>query len=491
MRHFTPSQLICRLPALAAALALPLTLAACDTLEGDGSSSQGAITNGQITQSYQGSPNTSGGPDNQNGAHQTAFVPFNGAPLDGNGPFFQNLGTNGRRCDSCHVPSAAWGITPREVQARFNASGGTDPIFRTNDGSNSPNAQTGTLAQKQSAYSLLLNRGTIRVGIGIPTGAEFTLFRVEDPYGFASSRELSLFRRPLPSTNLKFLATVMWDGRENANGSDGKFSLTTSLSNQSNDATLGHAAAAAPISQATRDAIVNFEMSLFTAQITDNAAGSLSAAGATGGPGPVSGQNFFVGINDPVGQNPTGAPFSNHVFSVYDAWATSGHSAAQASIARGQNIFNARAINISGVRGVNDVLGIQNLSGFCTTCHDAPNAGDHSVGLPLDLGLTDANKFNTDTTPRYTLCRVGAPNCTDSANMIRTSDPGRALINGKWASIATFKGPILRGLAARRPYFHNGFAANLAEVVNFYDTRFHMGLTSQDVVDLQNFLAAL
>ena len=105
--------------------------------------------------------------------------------------------------------------------------------------------------------------------------------------------------------------------------------------------------------------------------------------------------------------------------------------------------------------------------------------------MPLDLGLTDANTFNTDTTPRYTL-----RNKTTGA-IIRTSDPGRALIDGKWAHVATFKGPILRGLASRGPYFHNGFAATLTDVVHFYDTRFHLGLTTQDVVDLSAFLAAL
>jgi cytochrome c peroxidase len=54
-----------------------------------------------------------------------------------------------------------------------------------------------------------------------------------------------------------------------------------------------------------------------------------------------------------------------------------------------------------------------------------------------------------------------------------------------------FKGPILRGLAARAPYFHNGTAATLEAVVKFYDTRFHMGLTAQEATDLANFLRAL
>ena len=57
--------------------------------------------------------------------------------VDLTGPFFQSLGTNGRACVSCHQPNVGWTVTPRDVQARFEATGGTDPIFRTNDGSTS------------------------------------------------------------------------------------------------------------------------------------------------------------------------------------------------------------------------------------------------------------------------------------------------------------------------------------------------------------------
>ena len=72
-----------------------------------------------------------------------------------------------------------------------------------------------------------------------------------------------------------------------------------------------------------------------------------------------------------------------------------------------------------------------------------------------------------------------------------TTDPGRALITGKWKDVGRFKGPILRGLAARAPYFHNGSAATLEDVIRFYDERFSLGLTAQQKSDLQAFLSAL
>src|SRR5262249_53514514 len=127
---------------------------------------------------------------NPTGAHATFST--TGA-LDLSNEFFQNLGTNGRRCSSCHVPEDGWTITPADVQQRFAKTKGTDPIFRPNDGSNSPNADVSTLEARRTAYSMLLTKGVIRVGIGIPGAGEFDLVAVDDPYGFASAAELSLF----------------------------------------------------------------------------------------------------------------------------------------------------------------------------------------------------------------------------------------------------------------------------------------------------------
>ena len=142
--------------------------------------------------------------------------------IDLNNEFFQDLGANGRRCVSCHLPSAGWTVTPAQVRAVFNATQGgvvadalgLGAIFRSNDGANSPNAPVASLSDRRRAYSMLLGKGLIRVGLPVPATADFALIAVDDPYGYASANELSLFRRPLPTTNLQFLSTVMWDGRE-------------------------------------------------------------------------------------------------------------------------------------------------------------------------------------------------------------------------------------------------------------------------------------
>src|SRR5499427_5547421 len=413
--------------------------------------------------------------------------------IDRSGPFFQSLGTNGRSCASCHVQSEGWTITPRGAQARFLFTAGTDPIFRTNDGSNSPNADVSTPRARRSAYSMLLSKALIRVGIGIPDDAEFELAAVDDPYGYASSRELSLFRRPLPTTNLRFLSTVMWDGRETFKdaastdciaGTTNCFaSIHFDLGNQSNDATTGHAQAAQPLTPAQREAIVAFEVDLFTAQVFDWRAGLLSDGGARGGPVALAQQEFYFGINDTlVGDYRTSAPFSPTVMTVYDRWRQA--STARAAIARGQDLFNHKPIHIRGVKGLNDDLGVEEIAGTCSTCHDAPNAGDHSIPMPLDIGIADAARRTPDL-PLYTLRNKA------TGETLQTTDPGRALITGKWNDIGRFKGPVLRALAARAPYFHNGMAADLAAVVDFYETRFGIGFTPEEKADLIAFLRAL
>jgi cytochrome c peroxidase len=422
--------------------------------------------------------------------------------VDLTGPFFQSLGTNGRACVSCHEPSIGWTVTPENIQARFEATAGTDPIFRTNDGSNSPDADVSTLDARRSAYSMLLNKGLIRIGIGIPANAEFDLVAVDDPYGHASASDLSLFRRPLPSTNLKFLSTVMWDGREtfldpaSSNcilGSTKCFATVHfDLSDQANIATTGHAQAGQPLTAAQREAIFAFETTLYTAQVFDNEAGELTARQALGGPQYLSQQDFYFGMNDVVsGDYRTGALFNPTVFKLYDAWdmvdrgGSDGYRAeARRAVARGETLFNSKPIRITGVKGLNDDLNVPVLQGTCTTCHDTPHAGDHSIPAPLDIGLTDASRRTPDL-PLYILQNK------QTGEQIQTTDPGRALVTGKWKDIGRFKGPILRALATRAPYFHNGSASDLGAAVDFYNQRFGIGLTDDEKDDLVAFLRTL
>ena len=206
------------------------------------------------------------------------------ATITANNAFFQNLGTNGRTCDTCHQKQNGWTVSAADVRDRFADSAGTDPIFRLVDGATCPTDNVSTLGAKRRAYKLLLDKGLIRIGLPLPSAPnlEFSVASVDDPYGCTTNPAtgltspttgiVSMYRRPLPSTNLGFLTTIMWDGRE------------SNLAQQGIDATLIHAQATAAPTADQQKQIVDFETGIFTAQIFDDEAGSLHARGATGGP---------------------------------------------------------------------------------------------------------------------------------------------------------------------------------------------------------------
>jgi hypothetical protein len=452
--------------------------------------------------------------NNGTGVHRTVTV--NGAVPDENNAFFQSLGTNGRACVNCHQPSAGMGITPPQVQAVFNATQGLDPLFRLNDGANGPNAPVATLAQRQAAYSLLLSKGLIRIPLRLPATRDYDVRVVLNPYASTGANppqntaiaagatpELSFYRRPLLSANTRFISAVMWDGREAtvspvpANPRDVDNSgiqasqvdapVRINMLTQSNNATLGHAQGVNPLTDAQRASIVDFQMNLVVAQESDRIAGALNAAGATGGPNALRTQQSFFGINDSHGGNPFGTAFNANAMTMFNAWAGLSGSTVnnrRAAIARGQQIFNTKTIRISGVRGVNDALGVATLNGSCTTCHSHPNVGNHPDILPLDLGIANpAEGDNVLPVFRVTERATGRSE--------ETTDLGRAMITGRFADLNKMKGPTLRALSSRAPYFHNGAADNLREVIDFYDRRFHIGFTGQEIADLQAFLEAL
>src|SRR6266436_2421302 len=466
-----------------------------------------------------------------------AFATLNlGGPTDTTtNPFFQDLGSNGRRCVTCHQPSDAWSVTPPHIQARFAATLGMDPIFRPVDGATCPTADVSILEERREAYGLLLSRGLIRVGIAVPANADYQVISVYNRYGCNATDVISMYRRPLPTTNLPFLSAVMFDGRESspASGttkiiySNYPSSLLNDLAHQSVDATIIHAQGdgTRPTAEEQQQ-IVDFETKIFTAQTRDRRAGELNDDGAKGGPRALAKQPFFITVNSSVNflvpalEQPGGlltpgdGQFSASIFNLYDKWAQlkddehEERADARLSIARGEQIFNTLQIPISGVAGINDDVtagglvagGIPTLQGNCATCHDTPNVGNHSFPTPLNIGTGDPNPTNSSVNlggldlgflPEITVCKKDATSGLPTRDCKTTTDLGQALIDGRFDHVGKIKGPILRGLAGRAPYFHNGSAATLMDAVNFYDTRFNLHLSQQDKEDLVAFLKTL
>ena len=479
---------------LAAALAAAALLLACEPDRAPFSPSEPLDEAARKTLEILFSPNSAG---------RLGTVSTTGT-LDRGNAFFRSFGTNGRTCASCHFQANAFGLSAEAARAVFAATSGTDPLFAPVDGANCPSV---TPADGAAGHSLLLNQGLIRVGLTVPADAEYEIAAVRDPYGCAlrgSPAEASVYRRVLPTTNLRFLSAVMWDGRETVQPltDENSFAsnLRAGLRHQAMDATLGHAQAAVAPTAAQLNEIVDFELALFTAQQTDNSAGVLQAEEGAGGPEALAGMRYFPGINDPLGDNPTGAAFDPDAFTLFESWSGLSNSGRYAeprkAVARGQVVFNTHRLTITGVAGLNDALNTPSINGTCSTCHDSPNVGNHSRPLPLDIGTSHVLGHETDPRVVAALSQLSMPDlpvfkvvCGGAERY--TSDPGRALITGKCADLGRIKGPILRGLAARAPFFHNGAAATLREVVEFYNLRFQMGLTDREKADLEAFLRAL
>ncbi|HEY1889747.1 MAG TPA: hypothetical protein VGG63_05035 [Steroidobacteraceae bacterium] len=434
--------------------------------------------------------------------------------------FFANFGSNGRTCNTCHVQAEGWSLTPRHARRLPN----DDPLFSPVDGADCP-PLSADQAPNSAKSSMLLRYSVIRVQLAIPAAADFSLVSASNPKRCAIapgspaiSEQLFLFRRPLPATNLVLLSAVMWDGRETLQkittqaGAQDITPLLFDLADQANSATTGHAQGA-PIAgtQAQQDT-VSFEAGLSTAQealLPMVGIALLDQRGANGGayylqdtlaPG------FFIGVNDPL--NP---PFTNKIFTIYSAWepGSAGYrrlTPIEQAIGRGEAIFNDKTFVIHDVPGLNSVpsdplynssdpLAGHDVVAGCGLCHNTPNVGNHSTSLPINIGVTMAHPANNDGSANTALDLANLPiyilRSASTGATVRVTDPGKAMVSGKWTDIGKTKGPILRGLAARAPYFHNGSARDLATVVKFYDKRFKIGLSSREQSDLVEFLKAL
>lgn len=416
--------------------------------------------------------------------------------IDRTNPFFTTNGGNGRTCETCHFSDQGWTITPDKVTALFNATQGLDVLFKTLDEGSRPDNDISTLAKRKKAFtSTLLKHGVTRFPLQVTASAEFTVTDVKDPSGFSTTTNLIIFRRPSPVSNEAKVAQTNWAFQPSDFGG---VDVPTFLVPNAQGATSFHLQnPALPVALATQ--IRDFQLGLFFAQTYDNDAGALDTGGAKGGPAFLATQPFYVGINDIQGHDPMGHPFTSKVFNIFDAWANADASPslkgaakkqaqARASIYRGQEIFNSRQFNISGVNGLNDLLGQSTVPGTCSTCHNAPNVGGHSVIRFFDTGTANKERCLSDY-PIITLKNKA------TGAIRKVCDAGRAGSGfppaGHWADVGAFRAPPLRGLAGRSPYFHDGQATEIGDVVDFYDSRFNIHLCDQDKTDLANFLEAL
>jgi hypothetical protein len=431
-------------------------------------------------------------------------------------PFFTPLGTNGRACITCHQPSDGMSVSLDTIRERWQITQGKDPMFAPVDGSNCPD-----LPQEQAAsHSLLLQHGLFRVFRPWPPRAHdgtamephFTIEVVRDPtgcntskkYGLQSSTPMvSVYRRPRPVTNLKYV-TSMGFAFEPKNGlplpldpETGKptsFNLMAdarnmTLSTQATEAILVHLQSNGAPDKRVVQQIIDFESQLFTAQSHDRFGSALTEHGAQGGPKML--QNSLAGDLQYAG---------NPIWSEFLPWsklpADTGNDEQRKyreSVARGAEIFAKRTFLVWDSAGITSMQFGNPVRNSCAFCHNMARTGMDVAPGQVDLGTT--NEPFAKPAPELPLfkltCKPDRKAHPHLGRVVYTQDPGYALTTGRCIDIGKITIQQMRGLSGRAPYFSNGSAKTIREIVDYYDQRYNIGYTEQEKQDLTHLMEVL
>jgi cytochrome c peroxidase len=219
--------------------------------------------------------------------------------------------------------------------------------------------------------------------------------------------------------------------------------------------------------------IEDFERQLFIAQQSDVLGGLLAEPG---GPMVLGADNLASGV-----AGPAAVSIAGNLAASFEPWRNLSNLAIRQrtfreSVLRGVDLFASREFSMADDKQVT-----------CATCH--------RPGINRAIGIGTTNLPTAKESPELPLfritCEASAPPPPRLGRTFLTQDPGRALITGKCADAGSILMQQFRGLAARAPYFVNGSAGDLTELVDFYDRRFKIGLTDKEKQDLANFLSVL
>jgi len=444
-------------------------------------------------------------------------IAFAGEPFRTRGHPFFRAGPNGRACVTCHQPADAMSLSTRTIKARWDATGGRDPLFQVSDGANCPNLPRG----EQKSHSLLLERGVFRVSLpwppkrpdGTQIDPDFTLEVVADPtgcntspvYGLKSPIPMvSVYRRPRMAGNLRYVEksgqslnfkSMTPLERDPVSGEHSSMAImsdarATSLRAQAVEAAGVHMGLSNFTPQEL-ERLVDFERKLHVAQNASTIGGRFDAPNtpkALGVNAMVKGTAQYIGNDRNTG-----------VFFFFNEWKKpvrpgDAQGEFRASVARGYDVFFLKPIWISDTYGINHLpLAGNPYKQTCAFCHSTQLTGGDDVPGWMDIGT---NNFpNTAASPDLPTFKLTCKDTTAPhpfmGRVIFTHDPGRALVSGKCQDAGGVVMQQFRGISARAPYFTNGGAKSLREVVDFYDRRYRIGYSDQEKQDLINFLSVL
>ncbi len=434
-------------------------------------------------------------------------------------PFFAPLGANGRGCVTCHQPADAMSLSAATAQERWQTTSGKDPLFAAYDGSNCP-----TLPQAdRNSHSLLLEHGLIRVQRPWPphdwsdkhVKPDFNIEVVRDPTGCNSGKQyglqssapsISVYRRPRPVANLKYLVAMgfAYDPKQGmplqldpetgqpVSGNLMADNRVPTLRAQMADAAATHLEMPGKLSESQRKQIEDFMLRVYSAQVRTENGLPLDSLSARGGP-----QTLMESSPGQLGS--IGTPVWGKEFGPWEKISAEDKAKLPAdqrelleSITRGAKVFRDRMFLITDSAGINSPIGFGNpVRNSCVFCHNMTQMGNDVAPGQVDLGTTTL-PF-ADPAPHLPLFKItclAAPH-PHYGREIYTSDPGYALTTGRCADVGKITLQSLRGLSARAPYFSNGSARTLRDVVDYYDRRYSIGYTEQEKQDLVNLMKAL
>ena len=319
----------------------------------------------------------------RNASGTDATFNVNGA-LDLNNPFFRSWATNGRSCVTCHVRRRAGRSRRRRAGAVRRTRRHRPDLPHQRRLELAEGADVVDVAQRRPAYSMLLTRGLIRVGLACRRAPSSAGRSVNDPYGYAAPTSCRCSAVRCRPPTCAFLSAVMWDGREivRRRPSSSTISRSRPTTRPRPRAGARHlTAAAGEDDRRLRDRTVHgAEPRRRRRRLREDGARRRPASHCREQP-------FFIGINDPRRPAIREARRSTRARS---RCSTRGQPAARTPRARRRDrarpgsIFNTQPIRITGVGGpqrqtFRTASPSRSINGTCTTCHDTPNVGNHSV----------------------------------------------------------------------------------------------------------------
>ncbi len=355
---------------------------------------------------------------------------------------FKELGSNGRACADCHMPSENFQLSPAAARARFERliarrvrnPNADDPLFRPVDADDF--RVNGDAA---SDFSNLVENGLVRVTMPLPLNV-----RLIDPATGQPSDETSvdLWRAVMPVLNVAITGPddtlPIWPpgaprvpilgqdpngpNRQGGYQHDARFAT---LQEQARGAFLAHAEMTVEPPTRLLDDLAAFQQTLFSSRRVRGLAEAI-----------LSGSTTF----------PDPDPRLDELEQ------------------QGKAVFSRACAQCHG--------GTLHPS---TSTPDAtlvrPPVRYHSIAAACPRPATDGF---SPCPPR--LARNARTYQITLANgttqIVTTSDPGRLLLTGQPGDLGVMDVTPLRGISRTAPYFHNNSAATLEEVIDHYDAQF-------------------